>query len=1104
MSLLFHQFKKDGRSLRLVLALWGVLVAAQALLVGAAGLVATNWVVQITVRMLLLLLPLLQGLLVLIIVPLLVHQEPLVGTTAAWLTRPISRPLLLASKAFFVLVVLVAPPLAAEVALLAASGVSPSDIALAAAEIVLTQSALAAGAGALASVTPTFVRYVVWGAALYGANALAGIVLVFARLQGDTSQIWSMADPEQFRAHRILALALMLSVGAAVVLHQYLTRGTRRSVGLLVGGAVLLLVVPELWRPGVSATPGAPASDPAGAPIEVHVDTSAVSAHDEFTLRATPKRRKTVLAMSECRGLPSPGGFCTLEKLQGQLRYPDGASVPVQREARPSFFSASKSTLEGVLDATVVNHVLGTSHPWDLFEVDSSTYADRGAVPARLEGQVTVALKNYRLAAELPLRPGASHRTGSEQIVIADVLRGSHSCSVVLREQRLNLLFAHRPPASGLPLALLGDRPFYALLNREKRQAFMTGWDAFPDISAALGSSQRLSHEAVTLNFTSESRFENLPELDAAWLDGAVLVRVETVHRGRVSLPITVPNLVMEEKRNAGSTPTVQPGLTASEYYARGAARLEDALDRPWPGQEMAEARAYLHKAIEAEPQMARAHAALALLAAVGEGEPPKRRAGAKAWLERMGAAGARDPAAQRVEAFLVDREGGNPVAVLEQSLKTSPDLASTWRDLGYFYGRQYRLRKALEAFDKALALAPAPTEAALIHVRRGDAYAYSRRPVEALVAYGKAIQLRPGHARSWGQLCEMRLLGRDCEGARKAATHALGLQNDDTWRSCLLQADICLGEIKEDGPVVRAASADDLVRIGDFFRDKGNGAKAAAYYARVEPASATPALQVSLSELALRRGDTRQAWSELETALARRSEDPAVLAQAAAVRTQAGEKDRALALAAQALEAGLDAKALARLDRAFGKSPEYQAMKEKVLGRTEGLLTFYEHKYDYQHLRRDHAMVQWAIWHLGATHKDPEVVPYLLRCLAESAFEDTRAKAADALWLIGDKRALAPLIAALADPSLKVEGFAASGLGDLGDPAAIDPLLDLFGRLPDNREETKARVADALGKLGDRRAIVPIRASLEKIDDPRYTGWAKGALTRLEQLPSR
>jgi HEAT repeat protein len=131
-------------------------------------------------------------------------------------------------------------------------------------------------------------------------------------------------------------------------------------------------------------------------------------------------------------------------------------------------------------------------------------------------------------------------------------------------------------------------------------------------------------------------------------------------------------------------------------------------------------------------------------------------------------------------------------------------------------------------------------------------------------------------------------------------------------------------------------------------------------------------------------------------------------------------------------------------------------------------------------------------------TYKDRGAVPMLEDYLAHSTIEEVRARTADALWLIGDRSSVPALLAALGDPSLKVKGFAASGLGDLGDASAVDPLLALFATLADNKEETKARIADALGKLGDRRAAPAIKASLDSIRDPAYVRWARPALDRL------
>src|SRR5437867_9380396 len=91
-----HILVKDVRRLRLPISLWLAVVAVRGWLVGsgvgsAPGLEHLFEVVEIF-------LPLLEIVFVCVLVVLAVQQDPLVGTDAFWLTRPIARRALLASK----------------------------------------------------------------------------------------------------------------------------------------------------------------------------------------------------------------------------------------------------------------------------------------------------------------------------------------------------------------------------------------------------------------------------------------------------------------------------------------------------------------------------------------------------------------------------------------------------------------------------------------------------------------------------------------------------------------------------------------------------------------------------------------------------------------------------------------------------------------------------------------------------------------------------------------------------------------------------------------------------------------------------------------------
>jgi HEAT repeat protein len=86
-------------------------------------------------------------------------------------------------------------------------------------------------------------------------------------------------------------------------------------------------------------------------------------------------------------------------------------------------------------------------------------------------------------------------------------------------------------------------------------------------------------------------------------------------------------------------------------------------------------------------------------------------------------------------------------------------------------------------------------------------------------------------------------------------------------------------------------------------------------------------------------------------------------------------------------------------------------------------------------------------------------------------------AGAADALREIGDKRAVKPLIMALADEDSELRQRAAVALGKFGDSRAAEPL---FAALSDEDEDVRICAAEALGKIGDRDIVEPLIELLE------------------------
>ncbi|OGW40357.1 MAG: hypothetical protein A2Y97_10540 [Nitrospirae bacterium RBG_13_39_12] len=82
-------------------------------------------------------------------------------------------------------------------------------------------------------------------------------------------------------------------------------------------------------------------------------------------------------------------------------------------------------------------------------------------------------------------------------------------------------------------------------------------------------------------------------------------------------------------------------------------------------------------------------------------------------------------------------------------------------------------------------------------------------------------------------------------------------------------------------------------------------------------------------------------------------------------------------------------------------------------------------------------------------------------------------------------KRALGSLVFLLRDEDSDVRNYAATVLGDIKDPVALESLV---GALQDHDENVRIAAAEALGKLGDTRAVAPLVASL---DDMPWTAMA-------------
>ncbi|MFX0194820.1 MAG: HEAT repeat domain-containing protein, partial [Candidatus Hodarchaeota archaeon] len=110
---------------------------------------------------------------------------------------------------------------------------------------------------------------------------------------------------------------------------------------------------------------------------------------------------------------------------------------------------------------------------------------------------------------------------------------------------------------------------------------------------------------------------------------------------------------------------------------------------------------------------------------------------------------------------------------------------------------------------------------------------------------------------------------------------------------------------------------------------------------------------------------------------------------------------------------------------------------------------------------------------------------------------DEIRERTLRALGRIGDPAAVQSLIQALNDPVPFVRWGATVGLGFLGRPEAIKPLISLA--LCDGDRNLRWRAVEALGDIGNKRAVRPLRRIFEnKNEDPDVRTAAAIALNKI------
>ncbi|RPI28685.1 MAG: hypothetical protein EHM61_04265 [Acidobacteria bacterium] len=550
MSLAVHIFKKDIRHLRLLLAAWlAVLIVQSFLAVFAYTSPTTDRVLSGLLDSSSLLLPLLQFVLVLAIVPLVIQDEPLVGTTAFWFTRPVSRTTLLAAKSLFILLILILLPTVIDLFSLVAHGVIPRHLAAATPGILLEKTSAVLPLWVIAALTVSFARF-----AIVGGLSFVGFILIAAGMF--TAKLLISEDLEnnmvaEGQTTGVLSALIPILLAASVVSNQYLTRKTRRSVVILLSALFVLLVIDQVSS---GARPfHIPAVDRAVVnpdQVRLSLDLKTVAASDAFGFRAQPPLRKDISAKIEVRGMPA--GYIAQPTLtHASIEYSDG---------KKAAFDGYVQQRWGQWEIDALRHALGGAEVYRpeqpgesreplyrLLRVDESLYRSHAQAAGTFTADILLSASRHVVVARLPVRQGAKFKKQSDYFLITDVLRDPDGVRLVVREGRLELQFADLKPEEGL-------RPgrIFVLLNSARNQAVLPtdehrlmSLPLFPGFSIGK-TSERFQVSSTVLVFRGLKRAEKPITVDDQWLAGAQLLRLETQDLGGFSKSLRVADFRMK------------------------------------------------------------------------------------------------------------------------------------------------------------------------------------------------------------------------------------------------------------------------------------------------------------------------------------------------------------------------------------------------------------------------------------------------------------------------------------------------------------------------------------------------------------------------------
>lgn len=574
-NLFLHQFRKDVRQTWVLWALWLLFTLIQFGL-AAWNVGPSNVIGQSSYAQLLTMVPMIHGLILFVLIPALILQEPTVGVNAFWLTRPIPRGTILGSKVLALLILVLFPTLG-QCTVLLAHGIVAQDILLAGLQIALHELSWIALIMMIAALSPNFTRYLIAAVVLYALQFAADWIYTLAftlkifRKTGD----FFFITPGLSNSRAVAADLLRILFSLGVVFFQYRTRRTMLSIALAVGSVLVCFFTLKYW-------PWNFLSQPAGSPPTLSSAASKVnlSVGQPFFCNEIPdftggKPKKVFQTTFKCQN-GDLSKSVNIVPIGAELTFPDGkklTSLPLQQISMPIFLNPNMGFMGQSLDAAIGYLPMMNSMPQyggvsqQVFIMNKEDFDKYNGRVGKLTIRLKVQLSDYRVSSEWPFQKGAVVRKGSEKATLTDILQQKSGVKVDLQTRTVQLLL--RPPSQQIGIVV---PKIYVLVSTKKGEAiaatpsqqfgnFMNLFMNNPMITTLIGGgtgADKIENTyAQSINFGSrENNFQNLElpiSVTDEWLSGAKLLEMEKVPTGEFEQTITAEDFKISNEMNRNS-----------------------------------------------------------------------------------------------------------------------------------------------------------------------------------------------------------------------------------------------------------------------------------------------------------------------------------------------------------------------------------------------------------------------------------------------------------------------------------------------------------------------------------------------------------------------